>query len=370
MKDEDYLDMMNDTSKLLAKKRADSLGNSVSSFCKSYQVADNVEFWKWVGRNYPNKYSSAGLLKEAAISNENTRRGLRTMLQGKGYEWDFMKAERLKPGNIGSKYYAGDDPSQFGIDVTKKKLFSGKVQKTYQNKAYVSTNNPDLHNTPKDAVVVTNKEKVAYAQKQGYETQEFMDNDSIIEATDKRLNQAESGNAYSTYTLSEVAGASAKAGAIGAVVGMTTEAVVSYKAWKNGDMTDDEYLSEILKSGGDAGVTAGATTAVMIPVQAAITTVGASSLIGIPVAFVMSSAINKVVAPCFGRGEYREILGKAKFYQNLEGVSRDFVQVAEQSANQMEAYVKVMQQQQIRHNQMKQLSKQLDQGLEDLYKKI
>lgn len=370
MKDEDYLDMMNDTSKLLAKKRAESLSNSATSFCKSYQVADNVEFWKWVGRNYPNKYSSAGLLKEAAISNENTRRGLRTMLQGKGYEWDFMKAERLKPGNIGSKYYAGDDPSQFGIDVTKKKLFSGKAQKTYQNKAYVSTNNPDLHNTPNDAVVVTNKEKVAYAQRQGYETQEFMDNDSITKATDKRLNQAENGGAYSTYTLSEVAGASAKAGAVGAVVAMTTESVASYKAWKNGEITDDEYLSEICKSGGEAGVTAAGTTAVMIPVQAAITTAGASSLIGIPVAFVMSSAIDKIVAPAFGRGEYREILNDAKLYQNLEDVSRDFVQVAEQSANEMETYMKGMQSHQSRFNQLREVSKKLDEISKDLYDKI
>jgi len=370
MDEKDYMYMINDTSELLAKQKADYLSSSLATFHNSYELTDNVEFWKWIGRNYPNKYASAGLLAEAANSNPNAQRGLRTMLQGKGYEWDFMKAERAKPVNIGSKFFAGDDPSQFGIDVTKKNLISDKPQKLYQNKAYVSSNNPDLHNTPKNAVVVTNSNKISYADRQGFETQEFMDDSSIISATDRRVEQAKSGNACSSYTISNVAAASAKAGVIGVVVGMSTEAVVSYKAWKSGELSDDEYLSDIMKSGGEVGVTSGASTAIMVPVQAAITAAGASSLIGIPVTFVVSGAVNKIVAPAFGSGEYKKILGEAKFYQNLESATRDFVQLAGYSAEQMENFMSNMQVQQIKHNKMKQVSKRIDQNLKDLYNKI
>lgn len=366
----DCLNMMRDTSKLIGKRKTDYIGNSIASFGSSYKLTDNVEFWKWIARNYPNSYGSAGALKEAALANENTRRGLRTMLQGKGYEWDFMSAQRLKIKNLLSKYYAGDDPSQFGIDITKKGLFSNKVQETYQNKAYVSNNNPDLHNTPKDAIVVTNEEKADYARQQGYKVEEFGNKSSIDKATDKRMKQAESGKAYSSYTLSNVASASLKAGAIGAVIGLSTQAIASYKSWKNGDMTDEEYAKEILGSGGEAGTTAIASTAVMIPVNAVITAAGASTLIGIPIAFVVSKAVNKIVAPCFGRGDYRKILGEAKYYQSLELMTRDFVQTAEISANQLEAYMQSMYQQETRHEQLKNVSKQIDQNLKDLYDKI
>ena len=365
--EQEYLEMIQDTSQLVAREKAGSLGNAVVSFSQSERLVNEVEFWKWLGANYPKDLSSTMLIQQTALDKE---RWLNTQLQGKGYEWDYMTLQRSNPSKILSRFEAGDCPTQPGIDITETNILDGSVTGTYQNKAYLSSNRIDLHNTPKDAVVVTNKEKIAYAEKQGYQTEQYMDAEEIKEIRDVRYKQAARGQANPRYNLQNVAVTSAKAGIIGAVIGMTTETVISYRAWKEGNISDQEYLHEVLKAGGDAGVTAGATTAAMIPVQAAITVAGASTLIGIPIAIVFGSAINKVVAPCFGRGKYREFLNDAKYYQAIESIYDDFVITAESAANQYMEYVQQMQMQQNRHLQMRNMSKQIDTKLKDLYDSI
>lgn len=227
-----------------------------------------------------------------------------------------------------------------------------------------------MHNTPKDAVVVTNKEKVLYAQKQGYNTKEYMDADQIKSIRDKRFRQACSGNANTAYSLKNVATASVKAGVMGAVIGMTIETITLYKAWKTGELSDMNYGRQILKASGDAGVTAGTTTAIMVPVNSIITVAGVSSLVTIPVAIVLGSAINRIVAPCFGRGEYNEILDKAKYYVALEEAYNDFIYAADTAAKQYIDFVAQMQAQTQQFLQMQQMGKCTNQMLKVLYDSI
>lgn len=366
-REQEYLDMLRDTTQLVAQDKATHLGNAATAFQSSGQLANDVEFWRWMGANYPKDLSSTQLIQQAATTKA---RWLNTQLQGKGYEWDYMSLQRSNPSKLLSVFEAGDCPTQPGIDITETDILTGSVKATYQNKAYLSGNNPNLHNTPKDAVVVTNQEKVKYAQKQGYKTAEYMDADEIQTVRDGRFRKAAEGKVSPTYTLKNVASASVKAGAIAAVIGMTVETVASYKSWKAGEISDEEYLKEVLKAGGDAGITGAATTAAMIPVQAAIATAGVSSLIAIPVAIVFGAAINSVVAPCFGRGKYREILNNAKYYQAIEDVYDDFILAVEQTADQYVVYVSQIQIQAQRHKQMKQISKKMDESLKDLYDSI
>lgn len=312
--EQECISMIKESSQIIGQEKAETLGSSAVAFNQSSQLVNDVEFWKWMGANYPKDLSNSSLIQQAAL---NKSHWLNTQIQGKGYEWDFMVAQRSDPLKLLSKFEAGDCPTQPGIDITETSVFNGVKQGTYQNKAYVGSNNPDLHNTPKDAVVVTNKEKVLYAQKQGYNTKEYMDADQIKSIRDKRFRQACSGNANTAYSLKNVATASVKAGVMGAVIGMTIETITLYKAWKTGELSDMNYGRQILKASGDAGVTAGTTTAIMVPVNSIITVAGVSSLVTIPVAIVLGSAINRIVAPCFGRGEYNEILDKAKYYGAL-----------------------------------------------------
>jgi len=367
MTEQDYISMLEDTSKLVAQEKASQLSDAAIAFDQSAQLVNNVEFWKWMGANYPKDLSNAALIQKTA---NDKARWLTTQLQGKGYEWDYMATQRTNPAKLLSKFEAGDCPTQPGIDVTESGLIDNSVINTYQNKAYLSSNNPNLSNTPKDAIVVTNKEKVPYSQKQGYSTQKFMDADDIQTVRDARFKQAAEGNAHTTYTAKSVAVTSIKAGVISAVIGMTTETVASYSVWKRGDISDNDYLKEVLKAGGDAGITGTATSVVMIPIQAAITAAGASSLLAIPIVIVLGSAINSIVAPCFGRGKYRAILNKAKYYQTLESAYDDFLSVAEISANQYVEYIKQMQQQVEQYKQLQQLDRKMNLELKNLYESI
>ena len=164
--------------------------------------------------------------------------------------------------------------------------------------------------------------------------------------------------------------ASVKAGIVGAAIGITTETIASYREWKDGNLTDDEYFREVMKAGGEAGTTAGITSATLVPVQAAITAAGASTLLTIPVAFVFSSAISSVIAPCFGRGKYRKILNEARYYQTLENVYDDFIRIVEDSSKQYDEYIANMKRQQVRYEQISNLSRKINENLESIYKSI
>ena len=364
---EEYVKMMNETGELISKEKSKSLANAMLAYHETVPISNEIEFWNWLGQNYPKDLSSTELIKQSAL---NKSRWLNTQLQGKGYEWDYMLLRRSDPLNILSRFDAGTSPTQPGIDITESNILDGSIKATYQNKAYLSSNNPNLHNTPSDAIVVTNREKVAYAQQQGYTTEEYLDSAEIAKIRDSRFKQALNGKAVGNYSLKTIAISSAKAGAIAAVIGMTIETVTSYKAWKNGGITSDEYMKGIFKTGGHVGLTAGLTTAVTFPVNALLATVGASTLIAIPVAFVVSSTINEIIAPLFGNGEYKKYLAEAKYYQSLESLYGNLIDAINESASQCENFIKQMTLQRERHDQMKNVSMQMNNSLKKLYDSI
>lgn len=367
MREKDYLKMMNDTSHLISKEKAQSISHALIAYNETVHLSNDIEFWRWLGKNFPKDLSSPELIQQAALSKS---RWLSTQLQGKGYEWDYMLLRRSDPLNIFSRFDAGISPTQPGIDITEYNIFSGSIKATYQNKAYLSSNNPDLHNTPKNAIIVTNREKVAFAENQGYSTEEYLDSDKITEIRDSRFKQAIKGDAVGTYSLKNVATASAKAGVIATVIGMTVETVSSYKAWKNGEITSDEYLTEIFKTGGHVGLTSGLTTAVTFKVNATLAALGASTIIAIPIAFVVSSAISKIIAPFFGHGKYKQHLAEAKYYRSLENFYRNLIDAINESTAQCEDFMKQISLQRERHETMKNFSIQMNSQLKDLYNAI
>ncbi len=159
-------------------------------------------------------------------------------------------------------------------------------------------------------------------------------------------------------------------GLFGCVVGMGIETIVSYQAWKSKQLTDEEYVKEIIKAGGDAGITAGATSGIMVPISATITMAGASTLITIPVAIIVSGAINKIVAPCFGRGQYKEILSKAKYYQSLENVYCDLIEDMQEASEQYYNFIEGIEEQNTIYQEIKSYDTELSKKLDTLYHSI
>lgn len=365
----EMMSMLTETSQLVAKHNTNQLSSSAIAAQQSNALSNNVEFWKWMERNYRNSgiFDSCSTMQKYISKGSGKEEWMIKQLQGKGYEWDWMSTQRGNVKNILNKYDAGDIANRAASDVTQTNIFTGKSNE-YQMKAYTSKSNPHLKNTSKDMTVVTNTEKVDIVKSNGYKNvEEFQDAKIIKKSTDERLQQIKDGKAYTSYNLKNIAGTMAKAGLVGCAIGIGTEAIVSYKSWKQGNISDEEYLKEILKSGGDAGVTSGVTAGIMIPVSAAITAGGASTLLTIPVAFIIGGAVNKVIAPCFGRGQYREILSKAKYYQNIENVYDDLVDSMRYASEQYYDFVSHMGKQKAIHQELKARSMEMNKELKDLY---
>lgn len=371
-RENETLVMLKETSQLVATQSANELSAAAIAAQESNALASNVEFWNWMGRNFKSSgiFATPTSSQQYVALSEGKAEWMAKQLQGKGYEWDWMAAKRANPANLLKTYDAGDIANRAASDVTERSILTGQV-KEYQLKAYIKKANPDLHNTPKNMAVVTNSEKVGVVSKNGYQdVHEFQNAEAISKATEKRMEQIRSGNAQGSYRWNNVSGTMAKAGLVGCAVGMGVETIVSYRAWKSGALTDMEYLKEIFKAGGDAGVTAAATSGIMIPVSATITAAGLSSVITIPIAFVMSAAANKIVAPCFGRGDYARFLSNAKYYQTMDAVYIDMGFAMLSAGETYYAYVTRLAQQNQQYKELKTNSQTADEKLDKLMDSI
>lgn len=364
---DEYLRMFAETSDLLRKESSTDLSNIAIAYHESTSLSGDVEFWNWMGRNYNGIFNSSESMQQYAAAQEQYLKN--SMLKGKGYEWDAMQAKRLNPANIRNQYYLGDDPVRPGTDLTETDLFTGSY-KEYQMKAYTSSNTPNVSHTPEGTIVETNAEHVDAIKKKGYKVESFKDNKEITKDVDKRYGDMKSGKASPTYTIKNVGGMVAKAGAIGFVIGIGAEAFVNYKAWKNHELSDKEYLSSILKAGGESGITSAGTAGLMLPISAKITAAGISGLVNIPAAIVFSAGINKVVAPAFGRGDYRKILNECKYYQSLDLAYKELAVQMEEAGNQYTKFIGQIQRQNTEFQIHKKESERINDSLKSLYDSI
>ena len=169
-----------------------------------------------------------------------------------------------------------------------------------------------------------------------------------------------------TSTLQKGLSSAAKGGVVGAAIGVTMEAVMSYKKYKSGELTKQEYAKEIMKSGGQFGIsgaaTAGITTAIAPALTAVATTLGAACpVVTIPVSIAFGVGIDKIVGPAFGRGEYKKILDDAKYYQNLMHAHDDLVQAIADSEQQFGMFIEEYSQQMQVHVQLTDTNQQINQ---------
>lgn len=180
-------------------------------------------------------------------------------------------------------------------------------------------------------------------------------------------NQMQSGNyqKYQNLQLAKnIAFQMGKSAIIGAAITVTTETISRYFDYKEGRISSEEYLIEIGKAIGDGAVTGGVTAGLMVPVTFGIKAIGGvalatNPLITIPVTFILGTAVNKIVAPAFGRGEYRKILAEAKYYQNLMNMNNDLIAALSLTAQQFEAFMLEYQNQQQVFNQIAEVNNNL-----------
>ena len=194
---------------------------------------------------------------------------------------------------------------------------------------------------------------------------------------EKRFEDARTGNINFDYNWKNIGTAMGKAGMIGGAVGLGLEAVFSYRRFKNGELSKEEYFKEILKTGGSSAVVSAGTAGIMIPIAAKITVLGMTKLINIPASIAISATLNKIVAPAFGKGEYKKILSEAKYYNDVNNAYQDIVKVMLISFNEYEnfieeavAYEKERIQLSEETDNLREKNKNIDSALEKLYSSI
>jgi len=371
--EQEILDLFNDTSNLAANKQIAQLQIVTNAVKGSNTLTDKVEFWDWMNRNFNGAggkmFSSNEAMQNYISRGAGKRDWVYKQVQGKGYEWDWMQAQRSNVRNLFKVYEAGDVSNQAAIDVIEHNWLTGH-ETEYQMKAYISKNNPDLHNTDKSVTVVTNAEKAKVVSDNGYPVQSYKDRNEIIQDIQERMDDIDSGKATPKYSVKNVGGAMFKAGMVGCVMGMGTEVIFSYRQWKEGKITDEEYLIEAVKAGGDSGITAAGTTGIMIPISAAITSAGVTSLLTIPIAFVVSAGVNEIVAPCFGRGKYKKILNNAHYYQSIEKLYYGYMNSIAIASKKYEDFTMQICEQEKKYQSLKVKDKIVTAKLKDLYDSI
>ena len=272
-------------------------------------LTNNVEFWAWMDRNY----SKSGIFSsnQSMKNYINTPEGLEWVtkqIQGKGFEWDWMTAQRNNLRNIACKFYAGDVSNRALTDVTKTNLLTKKFWDS-QMKAYTSNNLPDINNIPENVTIIVNKEKVSALTKTHNNVQGFQSTPKIKKNVNKRINQIESGKATPQYNIKNVGLTMLSAGLVSAVVSASIEGFTLWKSYKAGDITKEEYLIEIAKSAGEGALIGFATAGIMIPIGSVLTLAGLSAApITIPISIIISATLGKIIAPIFKRGDYLKVL--------------------------------------------------------------
>ena len=370
---EEILEMCKDTSEMFASKVTNNFTSGMAAYKTSEALVNEVEFWQWLKANFPKKLTDVETIKTLFTE----KPGWVTNIQGKGYEWDSVNFLRGKIDNFLSKFELGINPTQEGIDIIEKNIITGKEIGTIQNKAYFGSSKLDLSNTPKTAKVMTNIENVKYAEGKGYDTKGFMTAEEGKKIAKKRFEDAKAGNINFDYNWKNIGMAMGKAGLIGGTVGLGLEAVFSYRRFKNGELSKEEYFKEILKTGGNSAIVSAGTAGIMIPITAKVTVLGTTKLINIPASIVISVALNKIVAPVFGRGEYKKILSEAKYYNDINNAYEDIANVMLISFSEYENFVENI----VAHEKerillkeetddLKEKNKDMDSALEKLYSSI
>ena len=124
---DEVLSMMDETSQLLAQENFTRLASMGPSAGESGALVNSVEFWDWMNRNYAKSghFSSPDAMQAYMSGTIGQQNWAKKVVQGKGYEWDWMSAQRRSFKNLFKTFDAGDVANRPGSDITAHDLISG-----------------------------------------------------------------------------------------------------------------------------------------------------------------------------------------------------------------------------------------------------
>lgn len=155
---------------------------------------------------------------------------------------------------------------------------------------------------------------------------------------------------------------------VGCVVGMGIQAIELYDSWKNGEISDFEYLKGVVQAKDDAELFEKA-AGIIIPVQNMIQVMGASAPVTFPVAFIAAPIVAGVVEDTINK-HHNKLLDKAKFYQSSQVMYKDFMVNVANSERELHQFLDKVKQQNHEFDTMRNIDKKINKSLRNLYDSI
>ena len=311
------------------------------------QYVNDVGFWEWMAKDIikkPGLFDSAHAIRSFG---EIKPQGIKTLLQGRGMEWDFVRDVNNNPSNILKSARLGNiAEDRNGIDVVIRNLL-GESEKI-QIKSALSTGKRVNLSKYGDEITIKVNQKIAEYRKNNelllkqrgdFKPVDQVYTDKQIEkATNSRLKKASSGKADPGFTSLGVLKQVGKGALIGAVINVGISSITNYSSYSIGEITGAEYGDLIIKESMKGAIIGGSFAAINIPMQIVAQSIGVGIPVTIPVMIIIGMGLNKIINPLFKEGEYQEILSEMNYSTNIIEGFREFALISSNSFESLKKF--------------------------------
>lgn len=353
---------------------------TIASASKIYydgiQYVDNASFWEWITQSYKNSQyiNSAESMKQFINLHGDQLKGIHSLLQGKGLEWDVFRDYHPHLLDINKLPLDTNAPV---ADVSSYNLFSEltsdiQVKTSLRNASAVAKG---LFNYPETTKFAVNQSIYDEAVKLGLPKERFVKiipDNQVKDISDKRFHDASSGNIEVCISVDGTLKEIGKGALIGTVLYIGVSAISNYRKYKMGQISFDDFGKQILKDGAKGGIMGGSMGAINVGVQWSLVQLGlgAGNPIAIPVMIVINYGLKKIIDPMFKDGKYAEILQNMQYNAELGNGYLNFGKMCAELYYNQRNYLYTLENYSQRSIVLNKFSNQVDNNLENLIKNI
>lgn len=300
---------------------------AAESFRSGATYVDREAFWRWMSDNYPGVSGRPGGWATWIATKPKSAGAL---LSGKVQEWDWVRDFKTNPLNVGKLAHVSPDPTS-RHDATLRNVFASEVEKVESkfasSRASAASSVENATRKPGIKRLVGTPEIVREARARGLDknltVEEYRSSADGRRAADARAKTAPSGPGPG-LTLTGTLGEMGRAAIIGAVVSITVSTIAQFRSWRAGRITSDEFRRQVLHDAAKGAVKGAVLGGVNVGVQVASVIVGVGAPVTIPVMVLFGVAVDRIVDPAFGDGEYRKVLDRLGYQADIMALGHTF----------------------------------------------
>ena len=186
---------------------------------------------------------------------------------------------------------------------------------------------------------------------------EVIDNEEIADEEDVMDEELHSTGDFSSIC-----------GNFGCVLGVSAQTMEAYSSWKEGNITDSEFLANIAEKLKDDEFK-GAVSGIMVPISQTFSKLGITMPAVFPVAVIAAPVLGAVLNHAVN-DSYNKTLQKARHYQSLNVMYEDFQKSILRSQYEYAQFQAKLEKQEHEYNMLKKQDDKVTSSLKNLYDSI